>query len=92
MSATDSAPSPLLLAVDAGGTSTRALVLDIGGRVHGYGRSSGGNPTAVGIDAAVTAIGEAAVQAGAGGLEGERQTTVDHRDGGGEDGPVRRGR
>ena len=57
---------PMLLAVDAGGTSTRAVALDVSGHVYGYGRTGGGNPTSVGIDNAVTAIAGAAVLAGAG--------------------------
>lgn len=51
------------LAVDAGGTSTRAVALDAYGRTSGYGRAGSGNPTAVGIEAAVAAIGRAAEQA-----------------------------
>lgn len=50
----------MLLAVDAGGTSTRALVLDTEATVRGYGRAGGGNPTARGLDAAVAAVAEAA--------------------------------
>jgi N-acetylglucosamine kinase-like BadF-type ATPase len=46
----------LLLAADAGGTSTRAVVLDRAGRALGYGRAGAGNPTAAGTDDAVTAI------------------------------------
>jgi N-acetylglucosamine kinase-like BadF-type ATPase len=38
-------------------------VLDTSGRAYGYGRASGGNPTAVGIRPAVTAIGLAAERA-----------------------------
>ena len=57
---------PMLLAVDAGGTSTRAVVLDTSGRAYGYGRAGSGNPTAAGIESAVAAIAEAAGQAGAG--------------------------
>ena len=53
----------MFLAVDAGGTSTRAVVLDTSGRAYGYGRTSGGNPTAAGIGPAVDAIGLAAEQA-----------------------------
>ena len=53
----------MFLAVDAGGTSTRAVVLDASGRAYGYGRTSGGNPTAAGISPAVNAIGLAAEQA-----------------------------
>lgn len=49
-----------LLALDAGGTSTRAVALDTTGRVLGYGRGPAGNPTAAGIGPAVAAIGAAA--------------------------------
>jgi glucosamine kinase len=56
----------MFLAVDAGGTSTRAVVLDASGRAYGYGRAGGGNPTAVGIRPAVAAIGSAAQRAVAG--------------------------
>jgi glucosamine kinase len=56
----------MLLAVDAGGTSTRAVVLDTSGRVYGYGRGRGGNPTSAGIQQAVDAIGSAAERALAG--------------------------
>jgi glucosamine kinase len=56
----------MYLAVDAGGTRTRAVPLDTSGRVYGYGRASGGNPTATGIDQAVNGIGSAAEQAMAG--------------------------
>ena len=55
---------PMLLAVDAGGTSTRAVTLDPSGHAYGYGRTGGGNPTSVGIDNAVAAIAEAATGAG----------------------------
>lgn len=54
---------PRLLAVDAGGTSTRAVVLDASGHAYGYGLAGGGNPTAGGIAEAVNAIGSAARQA-----------------------------
>jgi glucosamine kinase len=56
----------MFLAIDAGGTSTRAVVLDASGRAHGYGRAGGGNPTAAGIAQAVNAIGFTAEQAMAG--------------------------
>jgi glucosamine kinase len=56
----------LFLAVDAGGTSTRAVLLDTSGRAYGYGRSGVGNPTAAGVREAVNAIGFAAEQAMAG--------------------------
>ena len=39
----------MFLAVDAGGTSTRAVVVDRAGHVLGYGRAAGGNPTSAGI-------------------------------------------
>lgn len=50
----------MLIAVDAGGTSTRAVAVDAAGVVLGYGRSGGGNPTSAGISSAVAAIGAAA--------------------------------
>jgi glucosamine kinase len=56
----------MFLAVDAGGTSTRAVVLDASGRAYGHGRAGGGNPTAVGIHQAVSGIGTAAEHAMAG--------------------------
>jgi glucosamine kinase len=62
----------MFLAVDAGGTSTRAVVVDASGRAYGYGRAGGGNPTAVGIRPAVTAIGSAAQRAVAGAVGRER--------------------
>ena len=49
-----------LLALDAGGTSTRAGALTPSGDVLGYGRGPAGNPTAAGIGPAVEAIGAAA--------------------------------
>lgn len=55
-----------LLALDAGGTSTRAVVLEPGGTVLGFGRAGGGNPTARGIPAAVSAIAAAAADAASG--------------------------
>ena len=57
---------PILLALDAGGTSTRAVTLDSSGRAYGYGRAGTGNPTAAGIDTAVGSIAEAAELAGVG--------------------------
>lgn len=54
---------PIFLAVDAGGTSTRAVTLDASGHAFGYGRAGSGNPTAAGIAQAVTAVGLAAEQA-----------------------------
>jgi glucosamine kinase len=49
-----------ILAIDAGGTSTRAVVLDLSGRCLGYGRAGSGNPTAAGVDGAVAELGRAA--------------------------------
>ena len=56
----------MFIAVDAGGTSTRAVAVDAAGQVHGYGRAGGGNPTSAGIPAAVAAIGAAVERAVAG--------------------------
>lgn len=67
----------ILLAVDAGGTNTRAVVVDSAGRVLGYGRAGRGNPTSAGIADAVVAVGEAATRAGAGvGRDDERSTAT----------------
>ncbi|GAB2592676.1 N-acetylglucosamine kinase [Microlunatus antarcticus] len=49
-----------LLALDAGGTSTRAVALTPAGDVLGYGRGPAGNPTAAGIGPAAESIGAAA--------------------------------
>jgi glucosamine kinase len=65
----------MFLALDAGATSTRAVVLDTSGRAYGYGRASGGNPTAAGIHEAVKAIGFAAGRAIAG-LTGSGQPAL----------------
>src|SRR5215212_7154393 len=65
----------MFLAVDAGGTSTRAVLLDASGRAYGYGRAGGGNPTAKGIRSATDAIGSAAEQA-VGGLTGPARPTL----------------
>ncbi|WP_349897749.1 N-acetylglucosamine kinase [Parafrigoribacterium soli] len=51
---------PTILAMDAGGTSTRAVTLDATGRCLGYGRAGTGNPTAAGIDHAVDQLALAA--------------------------------
>ncbi|MFZ4896091.1 N-acetylglucosamine kinase [Plantibacter sp. Mn2098] len=53
----------IILALDAGGTSTRAAVLDDEGRCLGSGRARGGNPTSSGVDAASTHILAAAADA-----------------------------
>jgi N-acetylglucosamine kinase-like BadF-type ATPase len=62
----------MFLAVDAGGTSTRAVMLDSFGGVHGYGRAGVGNPTAAGITDAVDAITAAVEQARTGVTESKR--------------------
>ncbi|GAA4425148.1 BadF/BadG/BcrA/BcrD ATPase family protein [Georgenia halophila] len=49
----------LVLAIDAGGSNTRAVVVDADARCLGYGASSSGNPTAIGPVAALRAIGAA---------------------------------
>src|SRR3954452_9178542 len=51
------------LAVDAGGTSTRAVAVDSSGRCLGYARAAGGNPTSHGADRAVTSVVAAIEQA-----------------------------
>ena len=56
----------VFLVIDAGGTSTRAVIVDSSGRCLGYGRAGGGNPTSAGITSAVAAVGLAAEQARAG--------------------------
>ncbi len=56
----------MFLALDAGGTSTRAALVDSAGRCLGYGRAGGGNPTSAGIENAVAAAGQAAEAALAG--------------------------
>jgi N-acetylglucosamine kinase-like BadF-type ATPase len=66
----------IFLALDAGGTSTRAVVLDISGRAYGYGHARGGNPTARGIREAVDAVGVAAEQALTGSARSDRPTTA----------------
>lgn len=57
---------PTFLAVDAGGTSTRAVVIDSVGRALGYGRAGSGNPTSAGAVEAVAALGLATERALAG--------------------------
>ncbi len=52
-----------ILALDVGGTSTRAVVLDTTGRALSFARAGGGNPTSVGADWGLTALSEAAERA-----------------------------
>lgn len=42
-----------VIGIDAGGTSTRAVLLDEDGRCLGYGRSGAGNPTSAGTEVAI---------------------------------------
>ncbi len=56
----------IFLALDAGGTSTRAVLVDAGGQALGYGRAGGGNPTSAGPSGAAEAVVAAAAQALAG--------------------------
>ncbi|MGK9146689.1 hypothetical protein KXS11_03555 [Plantibacter flavus] len=64
------------LAIDAGGTSTRAALVDDTGGVLGFGRAASGNPTASGVeraaaqlaDAASTALDEASTTVGPGSI------------------------
>lgn len=81
----------ILLAIDGGGSRTRAAVVDAQAHCLGYGVAAGANPTAVGADEALTAIGAAAgtalARAGVGGasvtrvvvaLAGEQVRLSDH--------------
>ena len=45
-----------ILAIDAGGTSTRALIIEPSGRAVGFGQAGGGNPVSSGFDAALAAV------------------------------------
>lgn len=53
----------LFLTVDAGGTSTRALVHDSEGTCSGYAVAGGGNPTASGVETVANAMRSAAAEA-----------------------------
>jgi N-acetylglucosamine kinase-like BadF-type ATPase len=52
-----------ILAIDAGGTSTRAAIVDDSGRIISVGDAASGNPTSAGIDDAVANIAAAARRA-----------------------------
>ncbi len=54
-----------LLAFDAGGTSTRAVILDTAGNCLGYGKAGGGNPVSSGFPAAIGSLRDALEAAGA---------------------------
>ncbi len=64
------------MAIDAGGTSTRAVVVDSAGAALGYGRAGGGNPTSAGIPGAVAAVTAAAAQTSTGEAAGALVPTV----------------
>lgn len=51
------------LAIDAGGTSTRAVLLDSSGQCLGYGTAGGGNPVSRGFDPALACLLEASQKA-----------------------------
>src|SRR5690242_15816418 len=52
-----------MVAVDAGGTSTRAVVVHPAGRCLGYAVAGSGNPTAVGSAAAAASVAQSVVAA-----------------------------
>jgi N-acetylglucosamine kinase-like BadF-type ATPase len=52
-----------VVAVDAGGTRTRAVVLDAGDRCRGYAVTGSGNPTAVGAQVAAASVAESVATA-----------------------------
>ena len=52
-----------LVAVDAGGTSTRAVVVDPAGHCLGYAVAGSGNPTAVGPETAAASVAESVMGA-----------------------------
>ncbi|AIY02416.1 hypothetical protein ART_2817 [Arthrobacter sp. PAMC 25486] len=58
------------LAIDAGGTSTRAVLINSSGQCLGYGTAGGGNPVSRGFDAALAALLDASRKA-TGGTAGE---------------------
>lgn len=51
------------LAIDAGGTSTRAVLLDASGHCFGYGTAGGGNPVSRGFPVAMEALAQATAKA-----------------------------
>ncbi|MHA7176469.1 N-acetylglucosamine kinase [Arthrobacter sp. Sr24] len=51
------------LAIDAGGTSTRAVLLDASGHCFGYGTAGGGNPVSRGFPVAIEALAQATAKA-----------------------------
>jgi glucosamine kinase len=63
---------PLVVGMDVGGTSSRAVVADLTGRVVGSGRAGGGNPTSRGVGPAMAAVRAALEEA----LQGVDRTAV----------------
>ncbi len=57
---------PNFLALDAGGTATRAVLLNTSGECLGYGMAGGGNPVSRGFESALAALNLAAKRAVAG--------------------------
>ena len=49
-----------VLAIDAGGTSTRAVIVDEDGSCLGFGHSGGGNPISAGFEPALASLAAAA--------------------------------
>lgn len=72
------APPGVVLALDAGGSTTRALVLDPAGRPLARAGSGPGNPSAVGVETALGSLRDAVGQAlaGAGVTGGDVRSTV----------------
>ena len=52
-----------VLAIDAGGTSTRAVIVDEDGSCLGFGHSGGGNPISAGFEPALASLAAAASMA-----------------------------
>ncbi|MFC8304221.1 N-acetylglucosamine kinase [Specibacter sp. NPDC057265] len=67
---------PNLLALDAGGTSTRAVLLTPSGQCLGYGTAGGGNPVSRGLSPALQALSAASRQALGGRVEPLGQVLV----------------
>lgn len=52
-----------ILAIDAGGTSTRAVVADLDGECRGFGLGAGGNPISSGVEGALESVAAATMSA-----------------------------
>lgn len=61
--------SPLVVGMDVGGTSSRAVIADLSGRVVGRGLAGGGNPVSRGVGPAMAAI-RAALESALAGVDG----------------------